>query len=204
MTSVRDDGQDREAILSLPIMLDQNVSGISVTIAGTFIAIAAGVLLAPFGLVAELAALDPASFLLIAQHPAIAIQLGLAFAIGIGFVAFPLRRLSRRALAPRRIVISEREVRASDLWLADGRGWSEPLAAYKGVAHHIRTTLSGSQHEIVLIHDQASKSVVLHIADQIGQTQVDALAALLNVSEISAREMYRGRASRPELALKAA
>jgi hypothetical protein len=199
-------GQREGSLTSLPMTLDQSVPAVSMAIASTFVTIAAAVLLAPFGLIAELAAFDPAAFLQIAQHPATAIQLALALVIGIGFVAIPLRRLLGRARAPRRIVISESEVIASNRWLAKARGWKEPLASYKGVAHHVRTTLSGAQHEIVLIHDQPSKSVVLHIADRIGQPQVDAVAALLNVSEISPREMYRRTRAdaRPDLSLKAA
>ena len=200
-------GQQREvAIASLPMTLDQSVSVVSIAIAGTFVAIAAAVLLAPFGLVVELAAIDPATFLQIAQRPATAIQLALALVIGISFVAIPLRRLLGRARAPRRIVISESQVTASNHWLGEARGWREPLTSYKGVAHHVRTTLSGAQHEIVLIHDQPSKSVVLHIADRIEQQQVDAVAALLNVAEISPRDVYRqARAgARPEMSLEAA
>ena len=207
MAVVRSAGDDRAALMpSLPMTLDKSVSVMSIAIAGGFIVAAAGILLTPFGLVAELAAFDPASFLTIAQNPLAAIQLAIALLIGIGFVAFPLRHLIHRARAPRRIVISEREVSASQLWLADGHGWSEPLAAYKGIAHHVRTTLSGAQHEIVLIHDHPSKSVVLHIADRIGQPQLDAVAALLNVSEISPREMYRRNRSGlcPKLLFRAA
>ena len=200
-------GQQREvAIASLPMTLDQSVSVVSIAVAGAFVAIAAVVLVAPFGLVVELAAFDPAAFLQIAQRPATAIQLAIALVIGIIFVAIPLRRLLGRARAPRRIVILEREVTASNHWLGEARGWKEPLASYKGVAHHVRTTLSGAQHEIVLIHDQPSKSVVLHIADRIEQPQVDAVAALLNVAEISPRSIYRRirAGARPELSLEAA
>ncbi len=200
-----DGGQVLGSVPSLPITLEQRVSIASFVTTSLSIALAAGVLLTPFGLVAGLAALDPSAFLTIAQHPATAIQLGLALAIGIGFVAVPMKRLVRRARAPRRIVVCDQTVVATDRWLADGGGWSEPLAAYKGVAHHVRTTLSGAHHEIVLIHEEASKSVVLHMADRIAQPQVDAVAALLNVAEIPARAMYeRERVTLPAAKLKAA
>ena len=102
------------SIHSLPITLDQRASATSTVVVGTFIFFAACFLLAPFGLVAALAALDPNSFMAIAQNPSTAIQLGLALLVGIMFVALPLRRLLRRVFSPRCIVISERTVSATN------------------------------------------------------------------------------------------
>ncbi|MEQ1613614.1 MAG: hypothetical protein ABL904_12740 [Hyphomicrobiaceae bacterium] len=192
---------------SLPMTLDRHNSSTSVLIAGAFIAIAATVLLAPFSLLMASAANDPASFLMTVQQPAIALQLGLAFFTGVAFVALPLRRLLRRSMQPRRIVISGDRVAATNH--RDGApAWSEPLSAYRGIAHHIRTSLSGAQHEIVLVHPDATKSIVLTSADRIDQPQIDAMAALLDVCEVPARTLYQGRRSRlfsdqPAGALKA-
>ena len=193
------------SIHSLPITLDQRASATSTVVVGTFIFFAACFLLAPFGLVAALAALDPNSFMAIAQNPSTAIQLGLALLVGIMFVALPLRRLLRRVFSPRCIVISDRTVSATNTRNPGAPQWSEPLAAYKGVAHHVRTTLSGAHHEIVLIHDEPSKSVVLQTADRIAQPQVDAVAILLNVALVPARIMYdRSHTIRPPRQLKVA
>jgi hypothetical protein len=183
------------AVQSLSLLLERETSPISIVIAGAFIAVAAGVLLVPFSLLAARAAEDPASFIATIRQPAIALQLGLALVVAVAFVAVPLRKLVRRSLQPRRIVISGGHVVASH----DSAGtpaWSEPLTAYRGVAHHIRTSLSGAQHEIVLVHPDASKSIVLQSADRIAQPQVDAMACLLNVAEVPARAIYQTRRSR--------
>lgn len=181
-----------DAAHSLPLTLERKSSPISMLIAATFIALAATVLLAPFSLLAAQAAQDPAAFLTTLQHPAIALQLGLALMVAIVFVAVPLRRLLCRSMLPSRFVISGETVAATN-GLAGAPAWNEPLTAYRGVAHHIRTSLSGAQHEIVLVHPDASKSIVLATADRIGQRQVDAMAALLNVCEVPARTLYQSR-----------
>ena len=97
-------------------------------------------------------------------------------------------------MLPSRFVISGETVAATN-GPAGAPAWNEPLTAYRGVAHHIRTSLSGAQHEIVLVHPDASKSIVLTTADRIGQPQVDAMAALLNVCEVPARTLYQSRRS---------
>jgi hypothetical protein len=179
-----------DPIRSLPFVLEQRPSATSLVIAGTFIALAATVLLAPFGVLAAHAATAPASFLATIQQPAVAVQLGLALLVALVFVAVPLRVLVRRSRQPHRIVISRQTVSATTGTHGTAADWSEPLAAYQGVAHHIRTSLSGAKHEIVLVHEQASKSVILHIADRIAQPQIDAVAALLNVVQVPARALY--------------
>jgi hypothetical protein len=180
-----------DPIRSLPVTLEQRSSLTSMAIAGLFIALAAIVLLAPFGLLAAHAATAPAFFIATIQQPAIALQLGLALLVAVAFVAVPLRALLRRSMQPRQFVISRQTVSATITGVHGTQAnWSEPLAAYQGVAHHIRTSLSGARHEIVLVHAQPSKSVILHIADRIAQPQIDAVAALLNVAQVPARAMY--------------
>jgi hypothetical protein len=189
-----------DPIRSLPFILEQRASTTSLVIAGIFIVLAATVLLAPFGVLAAHAATAPASFLATIQQPAVAVQLGLALLVALVFVAVPLRLLVLRSRRPRRIVISQQSVSVTTGTHGTPPDWSEPLTAYQGVAHHIRTSLSGAQHEIVLVHEQASKSVVLHTADRIGQPQIDAVAALLNLPQVPARALYeRTPAKRPAL-----
>lgn len=197
-----------EATRSLPITLEPAPDRGSLIVAGIFIALAAAILLAPFSLLLAQAAQDPSSFLATMQQPATAVQLGLALIVAIAFVAMPLRRLIRTAQLPRRIVISATTVNAA----SDAHGtpaWSEPLSAYRGIAHHIRSSLSGAQHEIVLVHPDLSRSVILQAAPRIDQSQLDAMAALLNVGEVPARALYEGRRThawiaQPAIELKAA
>jgi hypothetical protein len=194
MALARVDFVTADPMCTLPVSLEQPASRTSTIIAGLFIALAAMVLLAPFSLLAAQAAAEPAHFLATIRQPAIAVQLGLALFVAIAFVSIPLLLLVRRSRQPRRIVISETSVCATG---APSATWSEPLTAYEGIAHHIRTSLSGAQHELVLVHQERSKSVVLHISDRIAQPQIDAVAALLKVSEVPARSLYERR-GRPQ------
>lgn len=190
---------------TLPITLNHKASATSYFVAASFILCAACFLLVPFVLLVAMAAYEPNSVWMIARNPSTAIQLGLALLVGIAFVTYPLRRLVQRMRSPRLIMINDGTVSATGS-RPDGKpAWSEPLSAYKGIAHHVRTTLSGAHHEIVLIHAEPSKSVVLQTAERIAQPDVDAVAALLNIAEIPARMMYeRARLPASELRLKAA
>ena len=179
----------------LPVTLEQRVSIATLIILGAFIATTAAVLLTPFAIFAIHAAADPAGFLKALSRPTVALQLGLALLVAIAFVLIPSRLLVRRAMQPRRITISADAVKAIAAG-STGEQWSEPLAAYRGVAHHIRTSLSGAQHEIVLVHAQPGKSVVLQTADRISQPHVDAIALMLKLNQVPARMMYERR-SRP-------
>ena len=179
------------ATLALPIMVEptRGVGGMAPAMAFTMIA--AAILLAPFSLLAAQAAQDPIAFLSAVHGPATALQLALALIVAVAFVALPARNILRRARLPRRIVVADGQVSALQ---ADGAtlAWVEPVSAYRGVAHHVRTSLSGARHEIVLVHADPAKSVVLQTADRIAQPQLDAMARLLGLAEVSARTMYAG------------
>lgn len=184
-----------EPQLAFPIIIDRRSSATSVAVAASFIVLAALILLTPFSLLAAGAAHDPTSFLNAVQQPAVAVQLGLALIVALTFVSMPLRKLVNRSRLPARIVVTADAVLASTG--ADGASiWCEPLAAYHGVAHHIRTSLSGTEHEIVLVHAEPSKSVVLKSADRIAQPQLDAVSVLLGVPQVPARTLYQGRGQR--------
>jgi hypothetical protein len=182
---------------SLPITLEQSTSPMSTLIIGSFIAVAATVLLAPFGLLAAHATAEPAAFQAAISQPATAVQLGLALIVALGFVTVPLHLLLRRWQQPRRIIVSQQSVSASNAKGPSRGNWNEPLSAYRGVTHHIRTSLSGAQHEIILVHARPAKSVVLHVADRIGQPQIEALARLLNVPQVPTRTLYERHRAQP-------
>jgi hypothetical protein len=182
---------------ALPVVVEQRASPTSFVIASLFIALAATVLLLPFGLLAAHAAMAPAAFGSALSQPVTALLLATGLLVAITFVALPVRALMHRTLRPGRVVVTRDAVTATAGMRGPQADWSEPLSSYRGVAHHIRTSLSGVQHEIVLVHHLTSRSVVLHVADRIGQPQVDAVASLLGVAQVPARTLYeRGRSTR--------
>jgi hypothetical protein len=79
------------------------------------------------------------------------------------------------------------------------RAWTAPLSEFAGVAHHIRSTLSGLRHELVLVHRVRGKSVLLlQTANAVPQATLERAAALLALPQVSAGELYRlGVRSKP-------
>jgi hypothetical protein len=68
-----------------------------------------------------------------------------------------------------------------------------PLNDYQGIAHHIRASLSGLTHEIILVHPDSAFSVTLLSAERVTQTTLDDYKSLLGLPEIPARAIYEGR-----------
>jgi hypothetical protein len=59
------------------------------------------------------------------------------------------------------------------------------------VAHHIRASLSGARHEIVLVHADRRRSVLLHFADRVLESELAAVARRLELPVVPARWIYR-------------
>jgi len=113
-------------------------------------------------------------------------------AIGLCTVLFvlPLRRLLARAGATRVVEIAAGTVAVTDRGLFRARAWSAPLAGYRGVAHHVRTGLSGVRHELILVHAEPARHVLLAIAPRLSVETLARTASLLGLTVIQARELY--------------
>ncbi len=72
-----------------------------------------------------------------------------------------------------------------------------------GVVHHVRASLSGTRHELILVHPQREKSVLLSLADKMPQSEVDRVAALLGQKVVPPSELYRFKALWPRIWLPA-
>jgi hypothetical protein len=179
--------EPRLACLELPLTVTRATSKTGTAVMAIVVVMAGGLVLSPFGLVAALAANDPGSFMAVARHPATAIQLVIGLAVILAFIGLPLHRLLRQTRIPKHITITQRCVSASAQKLDQTPLWSEPVGAYRGVMHRVRTTFSGTHHELVLVHAEPSKTVVLQRAPRIAQSQIDNIAALLNLSEYKPR-----------------
>jgi hypothetical protein len=135
----------------------------------------------------------------VAQHPLAAMILGAGLIAWVALFLIPAKRIVQRFGSRRRVTIVHDRVTVADHSLFGARHWSAPLAEFRGVAHHIRSTLSGVRHELILIHPSRSRCVVLHSAQAIGQPTIDRATALFRLQQIPAHELYRvtRRASGP-------
>ena len=71
------------------------------------------------------------------------------------------------------------------------RRWRTATRSYRGIAHHVRATAGVVSHEIILVHDNPARSVLLHTAPIVHQASLDTYSTLLQLPLIGSREVYR-------------
>jgi len=159
-----------------------------------------GVGLAAVTLIVETLAAE-GSRTMVAQHPA----LGLEILTGMIFAAYllclPVKRLVERIAATRTIHIDDTTVTVTECGHFRRQTWSAPRSAFTGVAHHVRASLSGTRHELILVHPEREKSLLLSLAPRMGQSEVDRVALLLGCTEIPPSELYRFGPRLPRIVL---
>ena len=176
---------------SLPFSVDLGTPGIArILLIGLALPLSA-VALAPFGLVV---ADTPARTLLLAR-PESAIPLLLGFVTVATLAGLLLRRVAAGLGRSRKIEIAAGDVTVTDIGPFRRRQWREPMTAFDGLAHHIRASVSGSRHELILVHPDRDRSLLLRVAPRISQNEVAAASALLGVPEVPARALYAARRS---------
>jgi hypothetical protein len=143
----------------------------------------------------------PAMRAIIGQHPALGLEILAAIAFWAYLLGMPLKRLIDRLTVTRTVEIDATAVKVTERGRLRARSWLAPLASYTGVAHHLRASLSGTRHELILVHPERAKSVLLALADRMMQSEVDRVAALVGHKEIPASTLYRFRAQWPRFVL---
>lgn len=124
------------------------------------------------------------------DQPVAAAQLAVALMFWIALFAWPIKRLLGRINRHRDVEISQHRVCVRDQHLFGSRQWDVPLNSYRGIAHHIRSSLSGTRHELVLVHPDPAQTVILMTAPMISAADISRLMALLGLPEIAASELY--------------
>lgn len=133
---------------------------------------------------------EPSALTALSNRPLAAAQGLFGIAVLLAIVGMPVRRLLRRVGARRIVEVDTAVVRVTEKTLWGTRQWEEPLARYRGVAHHVRASLSGLRHELVLVHESAARNVVMAEADRITNSSIERAKALLGLPELPARELY--------------
>jgi hypothetical protein len=176
---------------SLPLRIRQKPAAASQILKLSVVLPATIALLTPFLILGIAAAADPAVRATLEQRPGAAIQLALALAFWLVLFAWPLKRLTEGLARSRHIEIDRTSVRVTENTLFGPETWSQSLSAYRGIAHHVRASLSGTRHELILVHENPERSLLLSIADRIPQSEIERVCTLLGHNEIPARELYR-------------
>lgn len=150
-------------------------------------------LLIPFLLVAERLANSEMFRATLNAKPGVAAQLAIGLIFWTLLFAWPLKRLAESFARMRSVRIDADRVVVTDSGLLRQCEWDAPLHNFTGIAHHIRTSLSGVRHELVLVHPRRERSVLLAIAPRLAQPDVDHMCALLLCPEVPSKELYNFR-----------
>lgn len=180
----------RLADTTLPCRLEQSSSRLRPVMVLALLVPVAVLTLVPFLLVVSHVAAAPNGLDLVTDHPASVLQIVLGFTLAAALVGWPLSRAIERFNRARSVTIDHNQVHVTDRSWRGEHHWSEPLSAFSGVAHHIRTTHSITRHELVLVNPDSRRHVLLMIADRISKAEVEAVAARLGIPEVSPRLLY--------------
>jgi hypothetical protein len=144
-------------------------------------------------LVASQALSEPEALNLALARPMATFQIVAGLLLLATLLLVPVQRLFARVGRTGLIEIDDRVVRVRESGLLAGRSFAEPLAAYEGAAHRIRTTLSGVQHEVILVHPDPRRDVVIALDAATPSMTPAAMLAQLNLPEIALADIGRAR-----------
>ena len=136
------------------------------------------------------AAAEHSALAMLSDNPVSSLQILIGLIVWAALFVWPLKRIVGCMGARRQVEIDSTLVKVADSSPFGATAWSEPLATYRGVAHHIRASLSGNRHELILVHADPAKNVVLSISDRISQTTFEQAKQLLGLPEVPARVLY--------------
>lgn len=133
-------------------------------------------------------------------HPGEATLAAGGMALLLLLFGLPFARALRSLGTCRRLRVDAGTVWVTDTSLWRSVEWKVPLSSFAGVTHLVRTTLSGTRHEIVLIHPVRAYSVLVRAADRLCEGEVVSVARLLRLPLLPARDLLRWkfRPVRPE------
>jgi hypothetical protein len=125
------------------------------------------------------------------DNPMAAAQVAVGLAAWTGLFVAPVWRLLQRFGGCRSVHIAGDMVTVREQTLARTSIRRMPLSAFAGIAHHVRSTLSGVRHELYLVHRKRGQSLLIHSADTISAATIAAVGTLLGLPTIPAAELYR-------------
>jgi hypothetical protein len=184
----------------LPMRLDLAGSRGGLAISVMLLVAAVAFLLTPFVLVGSLAAFEPAAFMSADISWSGGVQLALAFVMALTFTAFAVRRVKMAWTRSATVEIGHGVVAVVERRFSGVRRWALPVSDFLGIAHTVRTSLSGARHELVLVHANPRYNVMIGLAPSMPQQHVDRMTILLGLLEIPAvatRQQRAGAATTP-------
>jgi hypothetical protein len=177
----------------LPIRLDLAGSRGRLATALMLLTAAVAFLLTPFFLVGSFAAFETETFLKADITWMSGIQLAVGFAMALGLTAFALRRVKMACGSTATVEIGHGVVAVVERRFGRTLRWALPVSDFLGLAHNVRTSLSGARHELVLVHANPARNVLISLASSMPQQHVDRVSILLGLLEIPAQSITAKR-----------
>lgn len=137
------------------------------------------------------AAAAPAARAIVFQQPVLTLQILAAIAFLAVLLGLPLKRLLGRLSVRRTVDIDTAMVTVTEGKNFRSWTWTAPLNTFTGITHHVRASLSGTRHELILVHPEREKSVLVAVCNRMLQEDIDRVATLLGQPVIPPNELYR-------------
>ena len=137
----------------------------------------------PLGLVLIFAADD--LWQALSHKPLAASILGTGLAAWVALLLAAAKRLVQRFGNRRRVRIDGASVMVDDSSVFASSNWSAPLVEFSGIAHHVRATLSGVRHQLVLVHPEQELSVLLYATHAMPQSTIDHASRLFRLPQVA-------------------
>jgi hypothetical protein len=174
----------------LPATIRQSTPRLASLAAVLMLMLIVATLIAPMLAIAVQLTRDPSARDIVAAQPGSVLQIGLGLAVWMLLFGWPLSRMAQRVAAERSIRLSATAVEVDEKSVLGRWTWREPIQAFAGVTHHVRASLSGNRHELILVHPDPRRSVLLAVGDRFSSAEIEHICALLGCQEIPARSLY--------------
>lgn len=147
---------------------------------------AAALLLFPFYLLATTALADQGLRDLAATRPLATVQVLTGLAFWLLLLGFPIYRLLDTLTRSRTVEMASGQVTVEDRVFGRTQTWTAPLSDFEGIAHYLRASLGTVRHELILVHPDRDRSLLLTMANRLHQSDLDAVCTRLGLPEIPA------------------
>ena len=154
-------------------------------------------LLAPLALIALDSLANPQVLHTLSENLGSTALIASGVILAAAMLIYPLRAGLRRLSGDATVRMADGIVHFHRQGLTGPETWRTPLAQFCGVTHHIRATLSGPRHEIILVHTDPDKDILLHVSPRHPKEDAQHFAELLGLSQLQPRTLYSRRRSRP-------
>ncbi|MCU0955410.1 MAG: hypothetical protein MUC37_12580 [Hyphomicrobium sp.] len=152
----------------------------------------AALLLSPYFLIVTAALADQTVREVASARPLATAQILAGLAFWLILLGFPIYRLLDALTRSRSIEIAGGRVSVADRAFGKVSSWDAPLTEFLGVAPFLRATHSGVRHELILVHPERQRSLLIAMAPRLMQSDVNPVLAALGLSELPPRVLSRG------------